>query len=197
MTTLGAADEISLRVGFTQVLRVRVDGRAILLGSFSQPRQVGRRLVVALVLRIAGIVAIEHNFLVDPLEMVLNSLGNLELGFLEVLGVGDQGRKAVADRALRAVPLALGRILGIQRRIQAVEVECIVACVAAEQLAALSTVVAVVTVLRGLTRDHVSRWNGRMEQQRVENTSSKSNTYIEFGMRRGSWSAAQSLNRTE
>jgi hypothetical protein len=46
--------------------------------------------------------------------------------------VCNQCRKTVADRALGTVPLALGRILGIQGRIQAIKVECIVAGVTAE-----------------------------------------------------------------
>lgn len=121
-TTLGATDAVSLVVVFSEKHGIRVNDSGVLLGCFSQPRQVGRGLVVALMLQIPGIVLIKHNSFINPFEMFLDIPRKLELCLLLVFGVCDQGRETVANRALGAMPLSLRRILGIQGRIQAFEV---------------------------------------------------------------------------
>jgi hypothetical protein len=131
-TTLGAADAVSLVVVFSEKHGIRVSDRAVLLGWFSQPRQVGRGLVVALVLQIPGIFIFKDNSFIHSLEMFLDILGKLEFGLLVMFRVCDQGRETVADGALGAVPLSLRRILGIQGRVQAVEMVRVNACVATE-----------------------------------------------------------------
>lgn len=127
-----------------------------LLGSYlrwlSQTRYVGNPLVGAMVLHVLGVVGKRDMSLANADEILLDFSRRGVLGLaLLVTTVRDRGGEGVADSTAGAVPFALGRVLGIHKRSEAFEMECIFAGVAAEEITHLVALVAVVTVVRRLT----------------------------------------------
>lgn len=118
----------------------------------SQTRYVGNRLVEALVLDCFGVGRFEMPTLTDANKVLL------DVGWRGVLGLAllvatmcDRGSERVADSTARAIPLALGRVLGIHGRFQTFKMESVFTCIAAKKIANLVALVAIVTVVRGLT----------------------------------------------
>jgi hypothetical protein len=112
---------------------------------------VGRRLVKSLVRQFPRVSFVLNHSFISSKEKVLDVFGDLVFSLLEVVGVCDQGRESVADGAFGAVPFPLGRILGIQGRLQASKMIGIFTSVAAEQITTLAALVTVIAVVGGFT----------------------------------------------